>query len=288
MPISKINTTSITDNSVTAGKIVAGAVDADIAAGSIDTAQIADDAVTADKLANAINTSIAAKSPTASPVFTGKVGIGSSSPVRQLEIKDDGTLGQAIVGIIADAGDPAGVFMGTTSNNNVGGIRYFTDTDKLALRAGDEDRLIMDSVGRVTKSGQPCFSATASTTNIPLTTSTTVTLSSERFDVGNNLTNNIFTAPITGKYLFTYIFYISNLDAGHTTFDAHILTSNKQYQQTFKPSVFMNSDGNFGVSGSVIADMDINDTCRFNVYVSGGAAQTDIHADSHVSGCLLF
>jgi hypothetical protein len=288
MPISKINTTSITDNSVTAGKIVAGAVDADIAAGSIDTAQIADDAVTADKLANAINTSIAAKSPTASPVFTGKVGIGSSSPVRQLEIKDDGTLGQAIVGIIADAGDPAGVFMGTTSNNNVGGIRYFTDTDKLALRAGDEDRLIMDSVGRVTKSGQPCFSATASTTNIPLTTSTTVTLSSERFDVGNNLTNNIFTAPITGKYLFTYIFYISNLDAGHTTFDAHILTSNKQYQQTFKPSALMNSDGNFGISGSVIADMDINDTCRFNVYVSGGAAQTDIHADSHVSGCLLF
>ena len=71
MPISKINTSSITDNSVTAGKIVAGAVDADIAAGSIDTAQIADDAVTADKLANAINTSIAAKAPIASPTFTG-------------------------------------------------------------------------------------------------------------------------------------------------------------------------------------------------------------------------
>ena len=50
MPISKINTTSITDNSVTAGKIVAGAVDADIAAGSIDTAQIADDAVTTAKI----------------------------------------------------------------------------------------------------------------------------------------------------------------------------------------------------------------------------------------------
>ena len=50
MPISKINTTSITDNSVTAGKIVAGAVDADIAAGSIDTAQIADDAVTSAKI----------------------------------------------------------------------------------------------------------------------------------------------------------------------------------------------------------------------------------------------
>ena len=70
MPISKINTSSITDNSVTAGKIVAGAVDADIAAGSIDTAQIADDAITADKLANAINTSIANN--------TAKTGISSS------------------------------------------------------------------------------------------------------------------------------------------------------------------------------------------------------------------
>jgi len=76
MPISKINTTSITDNSVTAGKIVAGAVDADIAAGSIDTAQIADDAVTADKLANAINTSIAvgaAALPKAGGTMTGTI-----------------------------------------------------------------------------------------------------------------------------------------------------------------------------------------------------------------------
>jgi len=148
--------------------------------------------------------------------------------------------------------------------------------------------LRIDSSGRVTMPDQPCFSATASTTNIPVTTSTTVTLSSERFDVGSNLSSNTFTAPVTGKYLFTYMFYFTNVDADHTTLDVHILTSNKQYQQTFKPSALMNSDGNFGISGSVIADMDINDTCRFNVYVSGGAAQTDIHADSHVSGCLLF
>ena len=106
------------------------------------------------------DTLLAAKSPIASPSFTGKVGIGSSSPVRQLEIKDDGTLGQAIVGIIADAGDAAGIFMGTTSNNNAGGIRYFTDTNKLTLRANDEDRLLIDSAGIVTKPYQPAFLAT--------------------------------------------------------------------------------------------------------------------------------
>ena len=43
---------------------------------------------------------------------SGNVGIGTSSPVRQLEIHVDGTRGLAIVGIIADAGDPAGIFDG--------------------------------------------------------------------------------------------------------------------------------------------------------------------------------
>jgi hypothetical protein len=300
MPISKINTSSITDNSVTAGKIVAGAVDADIAAGSIDTAQMADDAVTTDKLANAINTSIAAKAPTASPVFTGNVGIG---------VTPETWAGFAGVLSIGNRGSIGAGSDTEYSNNSYYNSGYkYIDTALAASYAqtqgkhifkvapsGTADSAIswntamtINNDGEVTNPLQPCFSATAATTNIPVATGTTVTLSSERFDVGANLTNNIFTAPITGKYLFTYIYYISNLDAGHTTFDAHILTSNKQYQQTFKPSVFMNSDGNFGISGSVIADMDANDTCRFNVYVAGGAAQTDIHADSHVSGCLLF
>jgi len=100
MPISKINTTSITDNSVTAGKIVAGAVDADIAAGSIDTAQIADDAVTADKLANAINTSIDAKLPLAGGTMTGVVAGFTSTGI------DDNATSNAIT---IDASENVGI-----------------------------------------------------------------------------------------------------------------------------------------------------------------------------------
>jgi hypothetical protein len=107
MPISKINTTSITDNSVTAGKIVAGAVDADIAAGSIDTAQIADDAVTADKLANAINTSIAAKLPLTGGSLTGNLGIGASS-------LSNGRL--TLEGV--DGGNSAGIYFNNTTATN--------------------------------------------------------------------------------------------------------------------------------------------------------------------------
>jgi len=167
-------------------------------------------------------------------------------------------------------------------------IKQGNSVNDLAIATSAVNRIHVSGNGEVTMPGQPCFSATASTSNIPLSTATVVTLSSERFDVGNNLSSNTFTAPVTGKYLFTYLFYFTQLDASHTTLDCHILTSNKQYQITFKPSVFMNSDGNFSATGSIIADMDENDTTVYKVYVAGGTAQTDIHADSHVSGCLLF
>ena len=152
------------------------------------------------------DTLLALKSTIASPSFTGKVGIGSSSPVRQLEIKDDGTLGQAIVGIIADAGDPAGIFMGTTSNNNVGGIRYFTDTNKLTLRANDEDRLLIDSAGIVTKPYQPAFFAYRSGSNYSSSSgSEKVLLDAYDYDINSDFNTSTarFNAPVAGRYFFT-------------------------------------------------------------------------------------
>lgn len=146
----------------------------------------------------------------------------------------------------------------------------------------------VDTSGRVTMGNQPCFSATASINDIALSTQVTVPLSSERFDVGSNLASNTFTAPVTGKYLFTYMIYFFDVDADHTTIDIHIKTSNKQYQQTFSPDHFVDTDTLFSVSSSVIADMDANDTMFYRVYVTGGAAQLSIHGDSQVSGCLLF
>jgi len=140
MAISKINTSSLTDNSVTAGKIVAGAVDADIAAGSIDTAQLANDAVTADKLANAINTTIAAKAtntavaakaPIASPVFTGNVGIGVTpetdwhSSIDALQIG----AGASIYGDTTATGNQISSNARATAGSALSGYKYIA-TDK--------------------------------------------------------------------------------------------------------------------------------------------------------------
>ena len=176
---------------------------------------------------------------------------------------------------------------GDADNEQIGRIMYEHDGNKMTFHTSATERMSITGDGEINMPGQPCFSATAGQNNISLSTQTTVSLGTERFDVGSNLASNAFTAPVTGKYLLTYMFYFTQLDADHTTLDVHITTSNKQYQQTFSPDHFLNSDSNFSVSGSVIADMDANDTAEYRVYMVGGAAQTDIHSDSQVSGCLL-
>ena len=237
------------------------------------------------------DTLLAAKSPIASPSFTGKVGIGSSSPVRQLEIKDDGTLGQAIVGIIADAGDAAGIFMGTTSNNNAGGIRYFTDTNKLTLRANDEDRLLIDSAGIVTKPYQPAFLATKTTTssNMALEVNNIISYNSERFDIGSNFASSIFTAPVTGKYHLTANVRLDQVDTAATFYQLKIETSNVTYSQIH--SMLYTGDLSYwSICFSIFADMDINDTARVYVKQTGGTAQTDIDGNpnyNNFSGYLV-
>ena len=65
------NTAKVTNATHTGD--VTGGTTLTIAADAVETAMIEDDAVTADKLANAINTDIAAKAPSASPTFTGTV-----------------------------------------------------------------------------------------------------------------------------------------------------------------------------------------------------------------------
>ena len=63
------NTAKVTNATHTGD--VTGSTALTIATGAVETGMIADDAVTTDKLANAINTDIAAKAPLAGPTFTG-------------------------------------------------------------------------------------------------------------------------------------------------------------------------------------------------------------------------
>ena len=74
-----IDSEHIVDGAIDAAHMSANSIDSDsYVDGSIDTAHIGDDQVTADKLANSINTSIAAKLPLSGGTLTGAL-VGTSS-----------------------------------------------------------------------------------------------------------------------------------------------------------------------------------------------------------------
>ena len=110
--------------------------------GAIATADIADDAVTTDKLANAINTDIAAKAPTASPAFTGNVGIGTT-PASKLHILDstDGgaSLSTAIqIGRRGGTGDNAYLQTLHSGSDAVSALTFkIGSTERLRIQSGD-------------------------------------------------------------------------------------------------------------------------------------------------------
>lgn len=149
----------------------------------------------------------------------------------------------------------------------------------------------LEAPSELTTPNQPCFlvNAGANTNNIALG-DTTVTFGSEVFDVGSNFASNTFTAPITGKYLFTVSLRIDTFDSACNYIASKIKTSNREYTEILDKRQ-TNGDTEYNtMQVTTIADMDVNDTCFIQLTQSGGTAQADVVDDSSItyfSGYLL-
>jgi len=138
--VNSLTTANIADNSIDATKIASNSIltrhidDAQITTdqildGTIATADIADDAVTEDKLANAINTSIAAKLPLAGGTMTGTIagftstGIDDNADATAITISSSEKVGIGIdptEGILHIKSDGAGEVELLTLENSTG------------------------------------------------------------------------------------------------------------------------------------------------------------------------
>lgn len=154
-------------------------------------------------------------------------------------------------------------------------------------RGVQESTIVVDDSGRMTNSSQPCFlvNPTDFQLNISIDTDVTVIFGTEVFDIGNNFASNIFTAPITGKYLLSASIYMSNCDTAASYYMIKIVTSNKTYMAINTTKFTADTALTPCVTG--VVDMDINDTVYVVMYQSGGTAQTDISASSNFSGSLI-
>jgi len=185
---------------------------------------------------------------------------------------------------------------GTSGNAQYRGlISYDHNTDKLTLGAGGGGSVVLDGNGIVTNSTQPCFLVRNSSDQSNLTTNgglITVVFDTEVFDQNADFASNTFTAPVTGRYLFTYNVNLAQVDADHTILALTLSTSNNAFTNNpiVSPTSFDADMGELALNGAIICDMDANDTALVKIAMEGGSSQTDIKANgvrTNFGGVLL-
>ena len=214
----------------------------------------------------------------------------------QPSITSTGTLTGLTVGVSADSDSVATITSTATSNNTQ--LRLGTNgndsvisgtggsTGGLVLKVYGSERLKIDAGGRVTMPSQPAFLIRAAgLNNLPLGYST-LTFDNEKFDVGANLANNTFTAPVTGKYQLSFIAMFAGIDNSASFVDFLLTTSNNVFENAQDYGVHTGTAvySSFGIS--ILADMDAGDTAICQYYQSGGNATADFSGASYFSGYL--
>ncbi len=93
----------------------------------------------------------------------------------------------------------------------------------------------------------------------------------EVFDQGNDfVTSGTFTAPVTGRYFFTFT-DLTSVNTISTVTGARIVTSNRSYLQSLQLAANAN---NQSASITIFADMDSADTATAAIRVDGNAGNT--------------
>ncbi len=123
--------------------------------------------------------------------------------------------------------------------------------------------------------------------NLAVDTNVDIVFDVERFDQGSNFASNTFTAPVTGKYFLNFSLYGKAVDSASPYIQVYIVTSNRTYTMIIDPDVFGQDATYWSFSNSALADMDVNDTAKIQVFQSSGTAQLDIGNSSYFSGHLV-
>lgn len=160
------------------------------------------------------------------------------------------------------------------------------DSDKFKMSLGNTlgttDVFVSTVAGEITMPLQPAFGAVASNQSDVTGDGTAYTLtysSSEYFDQNNDFDGtSTFTAPVTGKYQFNGVAYISSADitSSHTTGTITLSTSNRDYVVGYINPYAAGPTSGYAWNVSMLVDMDSSDTAVIKLTVSGGTKVIDV------------
>ncbi len=136
----------------------------------------------------------------------------------------------------------------------------------------------LDASNRLVNTAQPCFFARVSGSPTATTgngAAYTVIFDVSVFDQGSNYNTStgIFTAPVTGRYLFTTNVAVSNLVVANNNFYLSLSNIGVATYIVRPGNIFLiaNADGETSMNGQIIINMNANETFSVILTVTGNA-----------------
>ena len=158
--------------------------------------------------------------------------------------------------------------------------------NKLVMRStGSGDQLTLTTDGEVQTPLQPSFRVlSAAMTNLQISQYHNIQFNSELFDIGSNFNSSTytFTAPATGKYVFSVQILLTNVDTAAGYYGVRLEASNHAYWDYLHSVKYSEDPAYFPISFTRVMDMDENDTAYVRIYQYQGSAQTDVDDGSTV------
>ena len=201
-----------------------------------------------------------------------RVGIGTSSPSYELDVK---SVGEADIRIDSAAGNDGALRF---AENGTNAFTIYHDAANSSLAFYDNtnisERMRIDASGRVTMPSQPTFHARR-TSSTALASGNNITYNATYINKGShyNTTNGRFTAPVDGAYLFFWS------AIGNNTNDVYRLYLYQNGVKAGAGDMHLRQDttasgSEYATNGSrtVILDLNANDYVYINFGSDGGTA----------------
>ena len=255
--------------------------------GSVTTDKIAADQITKAKLADSIDifagTSLSAADLGAGVhIKTGDSGGSATSTADEIVVEGSGDMGIQLLG---GASSSCGIAFGDSGDSNVGLITYDHANNRMRFKTNDTIHQTISSAGEVTQPLQPSFRVLAADmTNLQISQYHNIQYNSELFDIGSNFDTSTytFTAPVTGKYVFSVQILLDNVDTAAGYYGVRLEASNHAYWDYLHSIKYSEDPAYFPISFTRVMDMDENDTAYVRIYQYQGSAQTDVNGGSSV------